>query len=85
MSIYLCMSACIQEPVATNSKQVTDHEFCTDRTEKCLVTVVSTGGGITCRPSLRGGEELLSQRGGGGGGCTVCRTIGLGRGEGKLL
>ena len=30
------MSACLQEPLATNSKQVTGHEFCTPWADKCL-------------------------------------------------
>ena len=34
---HLCMSACIQEPLATWSKQVTGHDFCTVWADQCLV------------------------------------------------
>ena len=70
------MSTGIQECLATNSKQVTAHEFCTVWANKCLVcsgvqsTELSLGDNS---PQRRG--ELSSGSGSGGGGAQFVSTV----------
>ena len=82
---HLCMSACITEPWATYSKQLTGHEFCIVCTRKWLVGsgvhLPPGGGTINFRqPPLPGMGGNPSSLGGGGwtiGGmvCVVCLCV----------
>ena len=68
------MSACIQEPVATNSKQGTGHEFCTVWAEKWPIC-----GGV----HLGGGGPLGNNPGGGRGGGVIPWRGGVDNGGGE--